>query len=171
PYLKKQAVGGLIGIGFLVSLLMLLVGWLIGLLIAASPDPAEWAQYASLARDNSHYFTLAGSFFGMVAGYTLMKQYAAFGTKGSWPKRIGRYLLGMVGVLVLYLGLDVLFGMLAADETALGLGLRYIRYGAVTFWAMFGAPWVFLKLHLAEPKEMSIHKERLATQEKLPASP
>jgi hypothetical protein len=30
--------------------------------------------------------------------------------------------------------------------------LRYIRYGAVTFWATFGAPWVFFKLRLAEPE-------------------
>ncbi len=151
PFFTKQTTGRLIGIGFIVSMLMLLVGWLVGRLIAASPDPAEWAQYSSLARDNSHYFTLAGAFFGMVSGYALMRKYAAFETKGIWAKRIGRYLLGMAGVLLLYLGLDALFGVLAADETALGLGLRYIRYGAVTFWAMFGAPWVFLKLRLAEP--------------------
>lgn len=150
PFLKKQSLGGLIGIGFLVSILMLLVGWLVSLLIASSPDPAEWAQYATKARGISHYFTLAGAFFGMVAGYTLMQRHAAFEVKGSWVKRIGRYLLGMAGVLLLYLGLDLLFGMIAADESALGLALRYIRYGAVTFWAMFGAPWVFLKLGLAK---------------------
>jgi hypothetical protein len=152
PFLKKQSVSGLIGIGFFVSLLILLAGWIVGLLIASTPDPAEWAQYSTLARGNSHYFTLAGSFFGMEAGYTLMRKYAAFETKGDWTKRIGRYLLGMVGVLVLYLGLDMLFGMIAADETNLGLVLQYTRYSAVTFWAMFGAPWVFLKLHLAEVK-------------------
>jgi hypothetical protein len=45
----------------------------------------------------------------------------------------------------------MLFGLVAADESALGLALRYIRYGTVTLWAMFGAPWVFLKLRLAEP--------------------
>ena len=151
PFLKKQTTSRLIGIGFIVSIVMLLVGWLVGQLIASSPDPAEWAQYSTLARGNSHYFTLAGATFGMVAGYTLMRQYAPFETKGMWVKKIGRYLLGMAGVLVLYMGLDVLFGMVAADETALGLGLRYIRYGTVTFWAMFGAPWIFLKLRLAEP--------------------
>jgi membrane-associated phospholipid phosphatase len=151
PFLKRQTTGGLIGIGFLASILMLLVRWLVGLLIASSPDPVEWAGYAAKARGMSHYFTLAGAFFGMVAGYTLMQQHAAFEVKGSWAKRIGRYLLGMAGVLLLYLGLDMLFGLIAADESALGLALRYIRYGAVTFWAVFGAPWVFLKLRLAEP--------------------
>lgn len=151
PFLKKQTTSGLIGIGFIVSLLMLLMGWLVGLLIASSPDPVEWAQYSSLARGNSHYFTLAGAFFGMVAGYTLMRRYANFEIKGGWAKRIGRYLFGMAGVLLMYIGLDVVFGMVAADESTLGLVLRYTRYGAVTFWAMFGAPWVFLKLRIAEP--------------------
>jgi hypothetical protein len=150
-FLKKQTIGGLIGIGFIISMLMILVGWLVGQLTASTPDPAEWAKYSTQARSISHYFTLAGAFFGMVAGYTLMRRYAAFDTKGSWALRIGRYLLGMAGVLLLYLGLDILFGMVAADETALGMGLRYLRFGAVTFWGMFGAPWVFLKLRLAEP--------------------
>jgi len=149
--IKKYSTAGQIGIGFVVSILMILAGWLIGLLIASSPDPAAWAQFALKARGISHYLTLGGALFGTVAGYVLMRQHAAFQTRGSWVKRIGRYLLGMAGVLVIYLGLDVVFGMLAADETALGLGLRYIRYGAVTFWAMFGAPWVFLKTRLAEP--------------------
>ncbi len=171
PFLKRQTTGGLIGIGFLTSILMLLVGWLVGLLIASSPDPAEWAQYATQARGISHYFTLAGVFFGMVAGYTLMRRYAAFEAKGGWAKRIGRYLLGMVGVLLLYLGLDMLFGLVASDESALGLALRYIRYGTVTFWAMFGAPWVFLKLRLAEPKGKLMGDDRPSIQEKLPASP
>ncbi|UCD98338.1 MAG: phosphatase PAP2 family protein [Chloroflexota bacterium] len=151
PKLKKQSVGALIGIGFFASMLMLLAGWLIGLLIASSLDPAEWAQYATQARGISHYFTLAGATFGMASGYSLMRKFAPFQTKGSWAKRIGRYLLGIVGVLVIYFGLDLLFGMVAADESVLGLALRYVRLATVTFWATFGAPWVFLKIRLAEP--------------------
>ena len=52
------------------------------------------------------------------------------------------------------MGLDVLFGMIAADETVLGIILRYIRYGMVSLWGIFGAPWVFLKLKLASPAEV-----------------
>lgn len=171
PFLKRQSVGGLIGIGFIVSILMLLVGWLISLLIASIPDPTNWAQYSIQARDISHYFTLAGAVFGMLAGYTLMQRYAAFQTTGSWARRIARYLLGIAGVLVLYLGLDVLFGLIAADQTALGLGLRYIRYAAVSFWAMFGAPWVFLKLRLAEPGQDEIPVDLQTAPSQLPVSP
>jgi membrane-associated phospholipid phosphatase len=170
PHLQKQTTGRLVGIGFLVSLGMLLAGWLVGAAIAATPDPPGWAQHAVLARSPAHYFTLAGSFFGLIAGYTLMRRYAAFETRGSWAARLGRYLLGMAGVLLLYLGLDLLFGLISADETALGYVLRYIRYGTVTFWAMFGAPWVFLKLRLAGPGGEAGRDERLSRSGQLPAS-
>jgi len=152
PYLKKQPPGMLIGIGFLASIVMLLLGWLAALWIASSPDPAEWARYSTQARSISYYFSLAGGTFGIIAGYTLMRQYAPFQTKGSWVKRIGRYLLGMAGVFVVYYGLGVFFEILAPDESALGSIFRYILIGTVTFWILFGAPWVFLRLRLAEPE-------------------
>jgi membrane-associated phospholipid phosphatase len=150
PWLKKQSGAGQIGIGFAVSILFILVGWLINLIIAAFPDPPTWADYALKARGISHYLTLGGALFGAIAGYVLMRQRLAFQTSGAWWQRLLRYIPGIIGVLAIYLGLDALFGMIAADETALGLGLRYIRYGAVTFWVMFGAPWVFIKVRLAE---------------------
>jgi hypothetical protein len=64
--------------------------------------------------------------------------------------RMVRYALGLVGVFAFYLGLDVLFALIAADDSVLGLILRYVRYGTVTFWAIFLAPWLFLKLKLAK---------------------
>jgi hypothetical protein len=62
---------------------------------------------------------------------------------------LGRYLVGIIGVLITMYGLDTLFSLIASDESILGYILRYIRYGATTFWALFGAPWLFLKLKLA----------------------
>ena len=153
PWLNRLSGAGQIGIGFVVSIVMILIGWLINLLIAPIPDPPEWAQYALQARGISHYITLAGALFGVVAGYVLMRRYAAFQTKGAWWQLLLRYILGIIGVLAIYLGLDVVFGMIAGDETTIGLILRYIRYSAVTLWAIFGAPWVFLKIRLAEPAE------------------
>jgi membrane-associated phospholipid phosphatase len=147
--LKRLSPGGQIGFGFALSLLIILAGWIINLLIAPYPDPPAWAQYALQARGVSHYFTLAGSLFGATAGYVLMHSRLRFQTRGSGWQLAGRYLLGIAGVLVIYLGLDMLFGLLAADESALGLVLRYLRYAAVTFWAIYAAPWAFLKLKLA----------------------
>jgi len=101
------------------------------------------------ARTLTPYFTLSGALFGAVAGYVLMKSKAPFAAAGSWGQKAGRYLLGIVGVLIALYGLDALFGLIATDESVLGYLLRYIRYGATTFWVMFGAPWAFLKLKLA----------------------
>lgn len=150
-WLEKRSGAGQIGIGFAISILMVLTGWVIGQLIAPYPDPPAWAEYARQARGLSHYVTLGGSLFGAALGYILMRKHAAFQARGAWWQRALRYAIGMVVVLAIYLGLDVIFGMLAADQTAPGLVLRYIRYGTVTFWVMFGAPWVFLKIRLVEP--------------------
>ena len=150
-WLEKRSGAGQVGIGFAISVLMILTGWVIGRLIAPYPDPPVWAEYARQARGISHYVTLGGSLFGAAAGYVLVRKYAAFQAKGAWWQRALRYAIGMVVVLAIYLGLDVIFGKIAADQTAPGLVLRYIRYAAVTTWVMFGAPWVFLKIRLAEP--------------------
>ncbi len=80
-----------------------------------------------------------------------MRAHALFQVQGSGLQRLGRYLLGIAGVLLIYFGLDQLFGLIAVDETILGYILRYGRYAAVAFWATFGAPWVFIKIGLARP--------------------
>jgi undecaprenyl-diphosphatase len=140
-----------IGIGFALSLAIALGGWLVGGLIADVSDPAHWAHFATAARSFAEYMTVAGALFGAVSGYVLMKRYARFRTEGTWPRKAGRYLLGIIGAIVLLVGLDLLFAPLAVDASTLGYLLRYVRYAAVAFWGLFGAPWVFLRLSLAKP--------------------
>lgn len=139
-----------ISFAFLISLLMVAAGFTILALIASTPDPENWTIFSSDARSVSHYFSLAGAFFGGFSGYVLMKQHARFDTGGTWFQQTGRYLLGILFVFIILFGLDALFGQLAADETVPGYILRYIRYGTTTLWVVFGAPWAFLKLRLAE---------------------
>lgn len=150
PWLKKQSHAALIGLGFGLSIVMILAGQLILTLSASSPDPASWAQFSTEARTPNTYYTLGGAFFGAIAGFILMLGHARFQVKSAWWLRIASYLLGIVGVLLVYYGLDVLFGLIAADESALGYLLRYIRYGTISLWVTFGAPWVFLKAKLAQ---------------------
>jgi hypothetical protein len=131
-------------------MIMILVGNLILALSASSPDPASWAKFSTAARTPNAYYTLGGAFSGAIAGFILMLDHARFQVKSAWWQRITSYLLGIVGVLLVYYGLDVLFSLIAADESALGYLLRYIRYGCVSLWVTFGAPWVFIKARLAE---------------------
>ena len=79
-----------------------------------------------------------------------MRSQANFRPAENWGKRGSSYILGVIGLLLIYFGLDIAFGMIAADETIAGYALRYVRYALATFWVTFGAPWVFLKTRLAE---------------------
>ena len=62
---------------------------------------------------------------------------------------------GSVGATVgFWRGLDLLFGLITMDETLLVLSLRYIRYAVTTIWAFYGAPWIFMRLKLAEEQRL-----------------
>ncbi len=94
--------------------------------------------------------TTAGTFFGLLTGLAWFNRQGGFSTEGPVWKRILRFLLGAIGVLVFYVGLDVLFGLIAPDADALlPYILRYIRYVLVGAWVSAGAPWLFVKLKLA----------------------
>ena len=147
---KSKTLSTQIAVGFVISIAIILIGFLIRLLISGISDPASWSNYASEARTISPFFTLSGALFGSVAGYAMMRQHARFQASGKLGTRVLRYLVGIIGVVLIYFGLDVVFGLLTTDETALGYALRYIRYAAATCWMTWAAPFVFLKIKLAE---------------------
>jgi membrane-associated phospholipid phosphatase len=151
-WLVDQSLSTQIVLGFLVSLGMVLIGFIIRFIVSGTPDPAEWSQYNAEARSVTYFFTITGAIFGAYTGYILMRQYARFDPKGDDVKRGFRYLLGVVCLLVLFLGMDSAFAVIAPDKSTLGYILRFIRYGASTFLITFLAPWVFLKIKLAEPE-------------------
>jgi membrane-associated phospholipid phosphatase len=146
----KKTMTAQILLGFIFSALIILGGSLVLWAISGNPDPPEWAGFAAEARDPSHYFTLGGFLFGAVTGTTLMQKYARFSIEGAALARVARYAAGMIGLFAIYLGLDLLFGLLAEDASVLGYILRYIRYASIGLWAGFGAPWMFLKTGLAK---------------------
>lgn len=115
------------------------------------PLPA-WAEHARDAVSLSAALTAAGTLFGLLAGMAWLNRRGGFDAGGALWQRILRYLLGLAGVLVFYLGLKALFGWIAPySEAALPYLLRYIRYALVGAWISAGAPWMFVKLKLAKP--------------------
>lgn len=155
----RQSAQTLIGMSFLLSLAVISIGQIIQIWLTGFSDPPAWAAFASQARDASYSFTLSGALFGAIAGYILMKQHAPFQIGASWSKRVARYALGIIGLLVLYSGLDILFSMIAPDNSLLGYSLRFLRYAAVTFLVTFVAPWIFIKVKLADRQEMDTRKQ------------
>lgn len=150
--LKKMSPGRQILASFLGSLLLVLCSvipflWLEW--IHWQP-PQAWAVYAKDAVSLNVAFTSAGTLFGFLAGLFWFDRRGGFDAGGPLWKRILRYLLGMVGLLLVYLGTRALFISTTPDgEAMFPYMLRYARYALVGGWISAGAPWVFAKLNLA----------------------
>ncbi len=82
---------------------------------------------------------------GMGAGVALTRQVAPFSADGPLWQRAVRFLVGVVGLLVLYVGLTRVF---PAEGESLYFVMRVVRYALVGLWVGLGAPWVFRKLRL-----------------------
>jgi membrane-associated phospholipid phosphatase len=92
-------------------------------------------------------FTVAGSWLGMTAGAAWSsRKLGGFSPAGRAGRRILRYLVGLVGILILWYGLG---SILPRSPDLAGYTLRYLRYALIGAWATVGAPWLFLKTGLA----------------------
>ena len=89
--------------------------------------------------------TGGGTMVGIGAGLVLERRLVGFDVAGSLLRRAFRFLVGLVVLAGLWLGLRIAF-----DGLEPAIILRLVRYALVGFWGAVGAPWVFLKLGLAE---------------------
>lgn len=153
-----------------------ILGWLIGLVFLgvyawAMPRLAKWLGERSLWQqiglaavisavilvihpilfpvDTEYEFGLAvtpaAALLGICTGIALDHHYLNFSAKGTPMQRALRYLIGLTGALVLRLGLGAAFEGLEPP-----LIFRLIRYGLIGLWVGFGAPWLFVRMQLAE---------------------
>ena len=151
-WVKKMSLGQQTLAAFLGSLVLILFSLIpfFWLKITNWQPPQAWSGYAQEAVTLSGAFTTAGTVFGLLAGLAWFNRQGGFDTKGSFWQRMLRYLLGVVGVLIFYFGLKILFGLIVPEtEAVLPLLLRYIRYVLVGAWVSAGAPWIFVKTRLA----------------------
>ena len=158
-WLSAQSLGRQIAVALGISLFMLGLGLLVHVTLSGITDPPEWSNQAAAAfpptlgdpaidpRSLEGLFSMAGTIFGLTVGVTMMRRYAPFSTGGVWWKRIVRFVLGLIGVIVLQVGLAALF---PSEPEWIGLALRAMRYAVLMLWAVWLAPWLFLRLGLAE---------------------
>lgn len=146
-----------VGIAFAVSLFMIAIGLLSNIPLNGFVFPAEWTENALRAGplpepDSMEIiFTSAGSLFGMAAGAAWLFSQGGYQTAGSVTQRALRYVIGLIGVMILWEGLGAVFPR--GDEW-IPLLLRYIRYSLVGFWITGGAPWLFFHFKLARKPKM-----------------
>jgi len=95
--------------------------------------------------------TTMGTLLGMSIGFILEREHIHFKMDGLWWKRGLRFILGMVLVVIFYLGLKVVFPEGVSHPVA--IALRMVRYGLVGFSVAFLAPWLFVATSLAEREE------------------
>ncbi|MBE0410066.1 MAG: phosphatase PAP2 family protein [Anaerolineales bacterium] len=142
---------------FLASLIIIFFG-LFARSLAIDEIPATWIANAAQAFPDEApinplrldgIFTSAGTLFGLASGAILLQAYSGFEVSGPWWKRLARYPIGMIGVILLYFGLSEVFPR--GDDT-LAYSLRYLRYFLVGIWVAAGAPLTFFFLRLASPR-------------------
>lgn len=79
---------------------------------------------------------------GLGVGVTLEHEWVRFSCTGPMIKRAIRFVLGLIVLLAIYLGLSAILPG--------GLFFRLLRYALIGIWASLAAPWLFVKLRLAE---------------------
>jgi membrane-associated phospholipid phosphatase len=125
------------------------------LLLSAWQPPAEWNQLALTASGEGidplnidSAFTLAGTWFGMLAGAAwLFRAKGGMDVAGNLDKKILRYLVGLVGVAVLWFGLGQIF---PREADFMSYFLRFVRYTLVGAWVSAFAPLLFRRLGLVK---------------------
>jgi hypothetical protein len=145
-----------IAVSFAASIAIVVSGWLARLSLGNWSVPASWSRLAAQAAPGadpiaplalSGLVSNAGVFFGLAWGAILLKKDGWFDARGKAWQLIVRFLIGIAGVFVLWMGLGAIF---PRGETLLPLLLRYARYTLVGMWVAGLAPLLFLRLGLAK---------------------
>jgi len=148
-------------LAFLTSLALILIVLIAQLTLRGWSLPIDWVNNAHLAFPaepvinplSYHNFLFStGAFFGLAAGWIWILKLGGFSTMDAWWKLVLRYLVGILGLGILYLAPNAI---LTESETVISYIAQYIRYALIGFWISGLAPWIFLKLKLASKTSRS----------------
>lgn len=156
-WLKTKSFGQQVMIAFAVSLIMIAIGFLSVQRLDGYVFPAEWAENAGRAGElpspvsMETPVTSAGTIFGVAFGLAWITSKGGYQASGPAAQRAMRFIIGLIGVLILWRGLGLVF---PDGEELIPMVFRYFRYTLVGFWIIAGAPWLFFRIKLAEPPKM-----------------
>ena len=152
-WLKQKTLGTQISIAFIISIFFIVLGISTASRLDAYTFPQEWQENALRASDElpapvsmEGAFTAAGTFFGLAAGTAWIASQGGYQATGPLAKRALRFVVGLIGVLILWRGLGLVF---PDNADVISYSLRYLRYALVGFWVSAGAPWLFFRFKLA----------------------
>ena len=151
-----------------------LVGWVIGIVILGiyivlGERVEKWLGGLSLAvqillalalpilllaiQPSDVMVQVTGAFAGIAVGVALGIRYLDFDAGGQFWKRAVRFLLGVAVVAAIFFGMRIIF---PGEGESLYSIFRYLRYGSVGLWISLGAPWLFLRVGLADARAASV---------------
>ncbi len=140
---------------FSASLIIIFLGYLATLNLGDWQIPIEWVENAARAAPDaipieplslSGLVSNSGAFFGLASGAVLLWGQGGLDAGGPLTKRILRYILGVIGVVALWLGLRLIF---PGGNSLMAHTLRYLRYALIGLWVTGLGPFMFIKLDLA----------------------
>jgi membrane-associated phospholipid phosphatase len=85
-------------------------------------------------------------------GYGLLLFHSFIGgiRPGNWRKRLFSFLVGVIGIGIIYLGLKL---VLPSEGQSFYQLSRFFRYLLLGIWISFGAPWLFIRMGLVRQVE------------------
>lgn len=143
-----------IGIAFLITLSSILVGIGVYTLRSDFQIPEDWVVNAARSGKEmdpinlDSIFTGSGTFFGIALGAVWLHSMGGYQASGPAWKRLLCYVIGLIGIVILWQGLGAVF---PRNADAVSYFLRFIRYTLVGCWLIGGAPRVFKHFNLATP--------------------
>jgi hypothetical protein len=122
-----------------------------------SPHASSYVNYLGEARGASAISDRLGTLTGLLLGLLWVGREHRFAVDGPSREKIARFLLGAVGVLLIWRGLAwVLFKITPQDaDTLVNIG-RFGRYFLLTWWVSAGAPQLFIKLQMLRREDPAL---------------
>jgi len=156
-WLNSQSLSQQVLIAFIISIVSIALSAVVVARLDGYTFPSEWVDNAlrsgpvpaPVSMEGS--ITSAGTLFGLAVGVAWIATRGGYQATGSVEKRALRYVVGLIGVAILWRGLGFVF---PDQADLLSFVLRYIRYSLVGFWLTGGAPWLFFRFKLAEKSNM-----------------
>jgi membrane-associated phospholipid phosphatase len=156
-WLADRSIGVWVAASFVAPLGLVALGTVAWLLRRDLTVPGTWqANVAAAAPELAPFdpvtvtavVTPAGALCGVGLGLALLaRTRGAFSPSSTAWKRVLCYPVGLVGVLVLWMGLGAVF---PGGDAPFALALRFLRYTLVGMWITGLAPLLFLGLRLAD---------------------
>lgn len=157
-WLKKQSDIQKIIMALIVALTLIAFGYIARITLSGWELPSSWVQNAASGTgviepidplNPCSLVSSAAALFGLVLGYILLDSKGGFQISGSVGEKMTRFFIGLIGIILFWKGLDLVF---PDGVDLISLTFRFIRYAIVGAWVTGGAPWVFIRAGVSKHK-------------------